>query len=93
MSNIQYQCTLTTPFMEPLYKTYSGLMLTIIELSTDITENVRAMRFFDIHILDYKQPTIDELYDCWMYGKELVYTIECEDSQFNVEFRITPKYS
>lgn len=92
MSTTHFQCTLSIPTNAPLYKTYRGLGLTLIELSMDIADNVRAMHLLGIHIQDYKQPTIDELYDCWMYGKELVYTIECEDSQFNVEFRITPKY-
>lgn len=90
MSNVRFQCTLSTPNNEPLYKTYSGLIMTLVDLSMDITENVRAMRLLDIHIVDYKLPIIDQLYDCWMNKVELVYTIACEDSQFNVEFRLNP---
>lgn len=93
MSTTQFQCTLSTPTNAPLYKTYRGLGFTLIELSMDIADNVSLIHSLGIRIQNYKQPTIDELYDCWMYGKELVYTIECINSQYNVEFRLTAKHS
>lgn len=92
MSNVRFQFTLITPCNEPLYKTCSGLINTLIELSVDITHNVLLIRSLDIHIVDYKLPTIDELYDCWFNKVPLCYTIDCVNSQYNVEFRIAPKY-
>lgn len=93
MSNIQFECTLTTPGTEPLYKQYYGLMMTFIDLSTDIMANVNLLRAIGIHIVDYKVPTLDELLHSWNTNEELVYTISCRDIQFNVEFRLTAKHS
>lgn len=92
MSNIQFECTLTTPGTEPLYKQYYGLMTTFIELSMDIMANAKLLRLVDIHIVDYKVPTLDELLHSWNTNEELVYTISCRDTQFYIEFRLSPKH-
>lgn len=89
----QFQCTLSTPNNMPLYKTYRGIGLTCMDLSSDILANVALMISCGIHISTFKTPTIDDIMRCWIADEELVYTILCEDSQYNVEFRITAKYA
>lgn len=93
MNNIQYFCTLSTPAMEPLYKRYYGLMMTFVQLSMDIMANVKLLRCNGIHILDYKVPTIEELYDCWSNNKDLVYIVDCEESEYNMAFTITANHT
>lgn len=92
MSTIQFQCTLSTPNNKPLYKTYPGIWKTYIALMADIYANVQAMYELGIHISYYKSPCLHDIMRCWVTDKELVYTIHCEDSQYNVEFRLTPKH-
>lgn len=91
MSKILFQCTLSTPNNKPLYKTYSGIGRTYIELYDDILVNVQAMKKLGIHILRYELPDPIELFNCWKDDKDIVYTIQCVDSQFDVEFKLTPK--
>lgn len=91
MNDIQFQCTLSTPNNRPLYKTYQGLGLTYIELLADIHANVQAMQELGVHILRYEEPHPMDFYFSWTLDETLVYIIACEDSQYNVEFRITPK--
>lgn len=93
MRNIQFQCTLSTPNNKPLYKTYRCIGLTYVELLADIVANAKAMLELDIPLRHYDVPTLEQIVRCWSSNEEQVYTIECDDSQFNVEFRITPKYS
>lgn len=92
MSNIQFECTLSTPTNEPLYKTYRGIGSTYIELLADILANVKAMQELGVDIISYEEPNLTDFFYSWTFEEELVYNIVCVDSQFNVEFRITPKY-
>lgn len=92
MRNIQFQCTLSTPNNKPLYKTYRGIGLTYIELLADIHANVKAMTSLGIQIIQYDEPTLEHIVRCWSSHEELVYTINCIDSQFNVVFRLLPKH-
>lgn len=92
MSTIQFQCTLSTPNNKPLYKTYRDIGLTYIELLADIYANVKAMRELGVPLRQFELPTVDDIIRCWVTDDELVYTIQCDDSQYNVEFRLTPKH-
>ena len=92
MSKYQFECTLSTPTNKPLYKTYTGIWQTYIDLLADIYANVSAMLSYNIHITRYDTPTLDHIMRCWVTHEELVYTIYCEDSQYNVEFRLSPKH-
>lgn len=93
MRNIQFQCTLSTPNNKPLYKTYRCIGLTYIELLADIHANVKAKVSLGIQIIQYDEPTLEHIVRCWSSHKELVYTIHCIDSQYNVEFRLSAKHS
>lgn len=93
MSQFIFQCTLSTPNNEPLYKTYRGIGMTYAELLTDILANVLAMQELGIHIRRYEEPTPMDLYYCWAFDEDIVYHIYCIDSQYNVEFRLTAKHS
>lgn len=93
MSKFLFQCTLSTPNNEPLYKTYRGIGLTYMDLLSDILANVSLMLSFGIHITRYETPTLDDIMRCWVTDDELVYTIDCEDSQYNAEFRLTAKHA
>lgn len=92
MNTIQFQCTLSTPTNKPLYKTYRGISETYLELLSDINANVQAMQELGIHIIRFEVPKPIAIFHCWILDEELVYTIQCEDSQFNVEFRLSPKH-
>lgn len=93
MKTCQFECTLITPNNEPLYKTYIGLGLTYAQLRDDIDANVLLMLELGLPLRHFDVPTIDDIMRCWVADEELVYTIECEDNQYNVEFRLTPKYN
>lgn len=92
MRNIRFQCTLSTPTNAPLYKTYRGIGMTYIELLADIDANVKAMTELGVPIRHIDIPTLDNIVRSWASTKELVYHIYCVDSQFDVEFKLTPKY-
>lgn len=89
MSNIKFFYTLSTPTTQPLYKRFYGLMATFVGLSSDIMANVNLLRCNGIHILYYKLPTIEELFDCWSNNEDLVYIVDCEESEYNIAFTIT----
>ena len=93
MNIIQFQCTLSTPNNEPLYKTYRGLGQSFMELMADIHANVQAMQELGIHIRRYEEPNPMDLYYCWAFDEDIVYKIYCTDIQFNVEFRLTAIHS
>lgn len=93
MSKFIFQCTLSTPACKPLYKTFRGIGPTYMDLLSDILANVALMLSYGIHITTYETPTLDDIMRCWVCNDELVYTIHCEDSQYNAEFRLTPKYT
>lgn len=93
MNDIQFLCTLSTPTNKPLYKTFRGLGLTYIELLEDIHANIQAMNKLCVHIIHYDEPNPMDLFYCWCLDEDIVYNIYCEDSQYNVEFRLTAKHS